>query len=416
MEEEKKDNKGLKIILIFVLVVCLVGSCIFIYNRIYIGTNKEEEKKEEFQKDSFVYLDTSDYKYTLDVYKNKNSELCLSKDENCNEVAFSIKTETKSAKLLTFSLKKDLILYDDNGLKVYIVNLNKYQKIILENTYQVYDIYSNIDKDKVIGIVHRENEINNNTGYYNVLLDKKLYEGQYSNLSQINDDYLVTYDNINNKSTLLSSIEEKIVMKNKEDSNGFDIINISNNKFYIIETMGTGGMGGFGVNRIYNNDQKVIYENKKSIGNEDVSILKDNLYLKDDNKIMKYNINGDILLTTDTFKDLKSSILNYAVYVDNGKLLMQDVDTKDIIEITKWNDNYKYINFASQYYNKDDLYKYNREPGIYIVVQVGSGSDSSIKADVYHVDSNLKVNKITVEKLFESEFQGTYSYNYKKGE
>ena len=113
---------------------------------------------------------------------------------------------------------------------------------------------------------------------------------------------------------------------------------------------------------------------------------------------------------------MKSSILNYAVYVDNGKLLMQDVDTKDIIEITKWNDNYKYINFASQYYNKDDLYKYNREPGIYIVVQVGSGSDSSIKADVYHVDSNLKVNKITVEKLFESEFQVTYSYNYKKGE
>ena len=277
--EEEKSKKGLYIGLILFLLLCLAGTGFFIYKRTYMEPMKKEETKEESQKDSFVYLDTSDYKNTLDVYKNKNSDLCLTKNDNCSEVAFTIKTETENAKILTFSIEKDFILYDDNGLKVYNVKSNKYQKIILENTYQVYDIYSNIDKDKVIGIVHRENEINNNTGYYNVLLDKKLYEGQYSNLSQINDDYLVTYDNINNKSTLLSSIEEKIVMKNKEDSNGFDIINISNNKFYIIETMGTGGMGGFGVNRIYNNDQKVIYENKKSIGNEDVSILKDNLYL-----------------------------------------------------------------------------------------------------------------------------------------
>lgn len=409
MEEEKKDNKGLKIGLILFLVLCLIGSCVFIYKRTYVGTNKEKEKKEESSKENFVYLDTSDYKYTFDVYKNKNSELCLSKDENCTEIAFTIKTETENAKLLTFGLMKNFVLYDDNGLKVYIVNLNKYQKINLENTYKKYEIYSNKTQDKIIGIVFNENDINNNTGYYNVLLDKKLYEGQYINLSQIDDNFLISFDSVSFKSTLLSSSEEKIIMKNQEDSNGIDVISISNNKYYIIETIGTGGMGGFIVNRIYNNDLNIIYENKKGIKNEDVSVFNDNIYVREDNKILKYNINGDLLLTNDTFKDLKSSILNYAIYVENGKLLMQDVDTKDIIEITKWNDDYKYIGFASQYYNKEDFGNNDYEEGIYIVIETGTN-----KADVYRIDSNSKVNKITVEDYLTSGFGGTYSYNYKK--
>lgn len=47
MEEEKKDSKGLKIGLILFLVLCLIGSGIFIYKRTYVGIKKEETKEEE---------------------------------------------------------------------------------------------------------------------------------------------------------------------------------------------------------------------------------------------------------------------------------------------------------------------------------------------------------------------------------
>ena len=47
MEEEKKDSKGLKIGFVLFLVLCLIGSCVFIYKRIYVGTTKEEVKEEE---------------------------------------------------------------------------------------------------------------------------------------------------------------------------------------------------------------------------------------------------------------------------------------------------------------------------------------------------------------------------------
>ena len=49
MEEEKKDNKGLKIILILFLVLCLVGSGIFIYKRTYVGEKKEEKQAEKIE-------------------------------------------------------------------------------------------------------------------------------------------------------------------------------------------------------------------------------------------------------------------------------------------------------------------------------------------------------------------------------
>ena len=45
MEEEKKDNKGLKITLILILVLCLFGSGLFIYKRIYVEKNEEKQEK-----------------------------------------------------------------------------------------------------------------------------------------------------------------------------------------------------------------------------------------------------------------------------------------------------------------------------------------------------------------------------------
>ena len=322
--EEEKSKKGLYISIIIFLLLCLFGSCFFIYKRVYVEKVEDTEEKKEIEDDKIVYLDTTDYKYTLDVYKNKSSELCLNKDDDdCTEVAFSIKTETDGAKIIAFDDKKNYILYDDNGFKVYAVNLNKYQKTNSEKSY-----------------------------------------------------------------------------------NGIDVIDIDNDKRYILLTSESGGMS-FYVNTIYNDELKIIYN--ESIGNYDVSILDNNLYLKEGNKILKYNNDGNLLLTSNEYSDLKGSILNYAIYVDNGNLLMQNVDTKDIIEITKWNNDYKYIEFASGYYNKEDIKKANYEEGMYIVIETGTQ-----KADVYHIDSNLKVSKFTIENYLSSGFDGTYSYNYKK--
>ena len=405
--EEEKSKKGLYIGLIIFLLLCLVGSGLFIYKRTYMEPMKKEETKEESQKDGFVYLDTSDYKNTLDVYKNKNSDLCLAKNDNCSDVAFTIKTETENAKLISLYLL-DFVLYDDNGLKVYNVKSDKYQKINLENTYKEYKIYPTNSKENIIGIVYKDS--NDNVGYYNVLLNKKMYENKYTYIEQIDDNYLNAFDDNkstkNGKAYLLNSNEEKIELESDiKDSNGFEAIKI-NNLYYFFDVSGTGGLG-FGVNKIYGNDKNIIYD--KGIENENVSIVNNDLYLKDGNKIIKYSNSGDILLTSDEYSNLKGSVMNYAIYVDNGKLLMQNIDNKDVIEITTWNNNYKYIEVASQYYNKEDLEKYNHEEGIYIVIETGTN-----KADVYHIDSNLKINKLTVEDYLASGFGGTYTYNYKK--
>lgn len=43
MEEEKKDNKGLKIAIIIFLIICLIGILYFMFKMTYVGDKKEEE-------------------------------------------------------------------------------------------------------------------------------------------------------------------------------------------------------------------------------------------------------------------------------------------------------------------------------------------------------------------------------------
>ena len=83
-------------------------------------------------------------KNELVVYKNTSGNYLTeeTKKEDYLDIAFTIKTNTKNAKVLSVNyFSVSLVLYDDNGLKVYMVNLDKYQKINLENTYKEWFIY-----------------------------------------------------------------------------------------------------------------------------------------------------------------------------------------------------------------------------------------------------------------------------------
>ena len=331
--EEEKSKKGLYLFIIIFLVLCLAGSGFFIYKRIYQEPKKEEPKQEEnILKDEIAYLDTNDYKYTLDIYKNKSSELCLKKDEaNCNEVALSIKTETNNAKLITIDLTNKFILYDDNGLKVYIVDLNKYQKINLENSYQGYNIYPNDYKDKIIGIVYQTSS--QSVGYYNVISDKKMYENKYSSITQIDEKYLSSNDSTSGY--LLSNDDEKILLSTKNLSSYS--VKKNNEKYFFFEELNAMNTPTVG---IYSNDLSIIKQ--VDINSELQYVVVDSyLYLVDSNKVIKYDMDGN-LIEEKEYGEIKDIFDKYVVFIKNNKIMYSNVQNNEENEITEWSNNLSY--------------------------------------------------------------------------
>lgn len=47
MEEEKKNNKGLKVVIIIFLIICLIGILYFMFKMTYVGDKKKEENQME---------------------------------------------------------------------------------------------------------------------------------------------------------------------------------------------------------------------------------------------------------------------------------------------------------------------------------------------------------------------------------
>lgn len=367
-EKEKKVNKPLIIFLVVFLLIILGGSIFFIYQMVFVGSD-----------DNF-----------LNVYKMNDGTICLVSEasDSCSELAFQIETENSDAKLVAVDSNNLFVLLDDNGLKLYNIENQEITAVSLEDTYSDYAIYLNNDQDKVIGIVYTNST--GKVGYYNVSLNQKLYDDKYNNISQIDDNYLNASDDT--KNYLLNAneeIEELVYEQIDENDQGVYYQALSyEDKYYFFEYANESR----NVNKIYTNDKEVVLET--SLPNYFVSFYEGNLYIVDSNTVKKYDIDANLLSTSDTYNDIKELINNNLIYVNDNKLSLVNIDSNENINILDWRDTYSYDANISRYYTKaelDSMGETDKEEGIYLVIRYSEPDENGNNGVIYCYTNNQEL-------------------------
>ena len=367
-EKEKKVNKPLIIFLIAFLLIILGGSIFFIYQMVFVGSD-----------DNF-----------LNVYKMNDGTICLVSEasDSCSELAFQIETENSDAKLVAVDSNNLFVLLDDNGLKLYNIEAKEITAVSLEDTYSDYAIYLNNDQDKVIGIVYTTST--GKVGYYNVSLNQKLYDDKYNNISQIDDNYLnASFDTKNYLLNANEEIEELVYEQIDENDQGVYYQALSyEDKYYFFEYANESR----NVNKIYANDKEVVSET--SLPNYFVSFYEGNLYIVDSNTVKKYDIDANLLSTSDTYNDIKELINNNLIYVNDNKLSLVNIDSNENINILDWRDTYSYDANISRYYTKaelDSMGETDKEEGIYLVIRYSEPDENGNNGVIYCYTNNQEL-------------------------
>lgn len=358
--EENNKNKTKKIIIgcLFILGIILILIGFFVYKMTYVEPNGED----------LIDDSTEDLLYKLDVYKSDYGNLCLEKGDSCQEIAFTIPTKVSNAKLITYDKDYLFVLYEDNNkLKIYNVITNTSQGILLENNYKNYKLYTNNNKEYLAGIVYTTND--DKEGYYNVASGNKLYEGKYSNLSLIDDNYLSA--NLDEGVYLLSSKTENVDFSYKESPKENERYTFSsyqyNEKYFFILNLCY--QDSCSIKKIYSNNKETIID--KNIEEGKYSFNNDNLYVVSSNQVKKYDTNNKLISTSNTYDNIKVLINNYVLYVSNNKLIISNIDTEEIKELGVWNDSYTIDLLLSGYYTREMLDKMDelaKLEGFYIVI------------------------------------------------
>lgn len=241
MESTKKKN-GL-VALVIILIIIILGLVGFIvYNELNSSTNNNNSQGDDKEQVDNKDVDTTDYKYTMNVYKNQYGSLCSEANESCNIIAYTLKTETENAKIVGIE-EYDFayILYNDNGLKLYNVKTQKIVKTNLDTNYDSYELFK-VD-DNYLSASYCD--FDNKTGCV----------------------YLVNVENGN------IELKDKV----KGGGNGYYSHKLNNNSFYILGSR----IETSTIEKIYNNDKKLLFENTTDeiIYDEKYSFFKDNLYI-----------------------------------------------------------------------------------------------------------------------------------------
>lgn len=375
-QEDDKKNNILMIVLLAILFIAMISYAVlskFIPKEENISKEVEKvEEKEEIKKD-----DDDELLYTLNVYKSSAGEICGEYNKDwCKDLAFTIKTKTEKAKVI--SGYNAYVLYEDDGLKVYNNYNGKITKLELDDQYKRYELH--IVDDKLLGILYYNESENyckyDLSGYYNINTKEKMYDNKYLYLSTLyNSNYLTAVSH--GKIELLNASEEKeeIVEKqtyNVNDNicyimlrNQFNIYSYDNKNFFYITD---GDM--FNAYKFYSNDKKVIFD--KQVNEGKWSFKDKYLYVVDDNVVKKYDIDGTEMSKSKTFNDIKGVITNYLVYVENNNLSLMNIDNDKSIVLDKWNENNYFDTWQiSGYYTRerlDEMGEKDKPEGVYVVI------------------------------------------------
>ena len=380
MESTKKKNW--LVVLVIILIIIILGLVGFIvYNELNSSTNNNNnnnsqgDDKEQVDNKGQIDnkgVDTTDYKYTIDVYKTDSNILCIKKDDVCKNVAFTVKTENQDANILTSDTRK-IILYNDNGLKIYNNETKKIIKVDLDTNYSTYEL--NVFNGEVIGIIYKNNY--ENSSYYDLTTKKNKFVKTYQNLSIIDNNYLEAseYKNDEAFAYLLNIKEEKVEFSDR-NKNVLDISyeadGYNGKYFYALKSCAVDCT----VEVIYDNNKKEIYKvpdnrNENYYAEFAYSFYKGYLYLIENNVVKKYNADGKLISTSKKYENFKQLIEDKIIYVKDDKLVVESLSDGSLKEIVSWSDNYNYDIYSSRYYSRDDLDKLNepdKKEGLYLVI------------------------------------------------
>ena len=338
------------------------------------NNDKEEEKEYEEPKEQETQEETKgDYELTVYKYKDGGDLSDSNKSDEFLTKAFTIKVNNKNAKVLTVENNSQYVLYNDNGLYLYNAKTKESTKVNLENTYKEYAIYANEKLNKIIGIGFLNNS--KKFGYYNIAKDTILYNNKYEveviwEVSQINDHYLSLRSN--KMVYLLSSDEEKTNLSYKDEDGIYEYRSFGESGNYIYAL--TIVMESDNYQRLYNNKFEMFYKVPEDYGiwSSRIDLYNDYLYFYVEDKLYKYDRNGNLISTSSDYKDVEIIARGYIVYLKNNNLTIEQIDdATETKELTKWNENWYVNDYFSGYYSKEDLdnlKESNKKEGIYVVV------------------------------------------------
>ena len=358
------------------------------------------------------------------VMKNKDLiGIVYKNDSNTGYYDYKLnKTIYDNGKLLNDAYNARYILYlTDNKLSIYDKENSKLirENINLSSNYSDYNILDDFEENEngvsvskgILGIF-ASNDNNGESVYYNFNKNISLYKNQYNSFSQQYEDFIIGHKKLNSGKDydtidyILDSHQEKILLQptNPKEHMGF-FVQKYNNKYYYIESTNLVEPHYYTKGYIYSNDRKLIAEVNYYPGDykgQDYLINGNGeLFIKKDNTISRYNIDGK-LLTSKTYEkviNLTTGYNNpncYLIAVNNGKLLIEDTNFNQLAEIIDWKDNYQFKQYVPQYLNmdsQDDLFNPNHafSEGIYMVLEDGNNYTE------YYF--NPKNNKITSRKV-----------------
>ena len=373
VEEKKEDKKNnILIISIICILILLIGGYFVLSKVLVKEDNKPNETEQKEKKEPEE--EEEELNYTLNVYKYSSGAICNEYNADwCKDLAFTIKTKTETAKVIKG--EDAFVLYEDDGLRVYNNYDGKITKLNLANEYKHYNIHY-VDNNLLGIIYYTESEDYCKyvlSGYYNIELEKKMYDNKYSHIYAIaNSKYLSAA--LGNKIYLLNTESETEVISESYTndnntcyvmSNGFKVYQNNNKYFYYITDA-----DAFSAYKFYSDAKKVIYD--KQVGEAKWSFKDKYLYIVDDKVVKKYDIDGTLMSTSKAFNDVKGLIENYAVYVEDGNLSLINIDNDKSVVLDKWSDNNYFDTWQiSGYYTREKLDNMNEKDkpeGVYVVI------------------------------------------------
>lgn len=359
---EPRIKRGLIVGLILLLVV--VAGVIGIY---YFGNRGENKGNDDNEKDKI----TKEYKYSLTIYRDEEGNVCLDKSVHCKNEYLTIKVESENARFIDLADNLKYVLIDDNGLQLYNLEDETRDKIDL-NGYEQYALMSEENSDDLFGIAFYKDRFINSveredykiSGFYNIEKKKKIFEGEYRDLRLLNKKYLVAFSEEDAEEDgevtnyLLSTEEEKVVKSVKAMCMDYSTLKVKDGS-YILERSGCVGVASV---TVYTEDMKQISESVPEyfVSSDDEG----NVNIVKDNQVVKYNLRGEKVGTSNHYTNILQVAKGYIIYLENNKLKI--TDDKDIdVEVVEWNQEYSYDGGSSGY-RGEDFEGDNNEIGIYM--------------------------------------------------
>lgn len=293
----------------------------------------------------FVLIKQSSKLGKLEVYCEKNYDDCwlTTISSEGKELFYTIETETANPKVVGGNY--DIVLFDDNGLKVFTEKDKSIKKINLENKYSSYDVVSS--NGSLVGVVYKGD---NTSGYYDNKTNKTLYdEGTLLN-DAYNEKYILYLNN--NKISIYDKVNSKVLKEN---------INLENKytEYRVLSEMEVNEKGVGTEKKLVG----IFAVNKSNGGSIYYNLEKNKTMYKDSYSNMYLDENNDYLIAQ---KDLNTGAnydtIDYILDSTEEKIVFEPSNTKKHMSfhLEKYNGKYYFIESTNlvepHYYTKGIIY------------------------------------------------------------